>query len=627
MDTVSLGQGSQQGRQVDRQRELQRVYRDAIAAGLGEEGARVAMAIAQTEGGLGGAVGDLDGGGSFGAFQLYAQGQLPNFARAMGISVEKAKQLLRNDPHAANEWAFKTYLGTAIRSGMQRGLKGPELATHAQRTGQVSVSPERAGANYQALFSERGGPKVQARVVAQEDTMDEATTILQRLEAKKGQATSKRVLNPKVKNPDAYDALNPRIDNPDPTYRHLFTDGTYVDIKAPKTGNYEVVGGTALKALSEPDKLRAADKPDVREIGGVPHERGTDGVYRPVRTDGSPAGADAKPKPVIRQGPDGYDYSIDPTTGQATRIEGMGGKPATASPKMHTIGRSVYRETPDGNLVKVHEEPRDAPQAPYRSAEQAEMDRLKLEQMRREALPAATQLIQDTYRAVGEIEGMLKSGQFGDPTTGEAIRKADMYRQATVRNLEAALRGTTVAAEETAKKAAERADRAQGEAILSQRLQTGAGLAQNLLGQASRVMMPKGQSSLGFDPGAAAWALTEKMGGGPEIGELAKSLMLGARGGQSPAGPIPDMASMSFGLPGQPMAPAGGPGPMGDTGMPLPPQPGPMPGPMGADPAPPGDHLWPVVQQPLEEDPMRPQGRPLSELLPLYARPGAMTAI
>ena len=154
--TVDLGQGKIAGRSANESEALSRVYSDALKAGLGEEGARAAAAIARTEGGYGGAVGDLAGGGSFGTYQLYAQGQLPNFAAAIGTTVENAKKILAADPHAANAWAFASYLGGAIKEGLRRGLSGPDLATFAQRTGQVSVSPERAGANYQALYGPGG---------------------------------------------------------------------------------------------------------------------------------------------------------------------------------------------------------------------------------------------------------------------------------------------------------------------------------------------------------------------------------------------------------------------------------------------------------------------------------------
>lgn len=137
---------------------LGRVYADARAAGLDEEGARAAVAVAATEGGMTGTQGDTAIGGSRGTFQLYfGGGQGNNYARARGISEAQADAELARDPHAANQWALGGYLGQAIRQGQAMGLRGPELATYAQRYGQVSVSPERAGANYQSAQAALGG--------------------------------------------------------------------------------------------------------------------------------------------------------------------------------------------------------------------------------------------------------------------------------------------------------------------------------------------------------------------------------------------------------------------------------------------------------------------------------------
>lgn len=124
---------------------------------LGDEGARVVRAILETEGGLGGAIGDthLNAVGSHGPFQFYGGGgQLNNFARDLGVSLEEAGRIARTQPLVAAEWALKQggYLGDAIRRGLEMGLTGPELATYAQRYGQVSVAPERAGENYRRLF-------------------------------------------------------------------------------------------------------------------------------------------------------------------------------------------------------------------------------------------------------------------------------------------------------------------------------------------------------------------------------------------------------------------------------------------------------------------------------------------
>src|SRR4030095_7990507 len=136
---------------------LGRVYADARAAGLDEEGAGAAVAVAATEGGMTGSVGDQ--GVSAGTFQLHhAGGQGTNYARALGISPQEAIARLRQDPHAANQWALSGYLGQAIRQGQAMGLRGPDLATYAQRYGQVSVSTEREGAHYQAAHRAAGRP-------------------------------------------------------------------------------------------------------------------------------------------------------------------------------------------------------------------------------------------------------------------------------------------------------------------------------------------------------------------------------------------------------------------------------------------------------------------------------------
>lgn len=126
------------------------IGRIAREAGFDEEGARVAMAIAATEGGLEGAVGD--NGQSFGPFQFYRGGQLPAYAASLGLDPAQAGQYaIRNPAHAA-DWALQGYLGQKIREGMARGLFGPALAEYAQRYGQVSVSPERAASWYRQLF-------------------------------------------------------------------------------------------------------------------------------------------------------------------------------------------------------------------------------------------------------------------------------------------------------------------------------------------------------------------------------------------------------------------------------------------------------------------------------------------
>lgn len=133
----------------------------AAAAGwLGEQGQKALQAVLITEGGLGGARGD--GGKSAGPLQFYEQGQLANFAKQAGMTMDAAKEWVEANPVAAIKWAIGTaqnpgYLGKVIQDGISQGLSGSALATYAQRFGQVSVSPERAGQNFQSLFGGGSG--------------------------------------------------------------------------------------------------------------------------------------------------------------------------------------------------------------------------------------------------------------------------------------------------------------------------------------------------------------------------------------------------------------------------------------------------------------------------------------
>ncbi len=160
--TVELSAGARPGGTGDREAMLAAIREVARRQGLGEEGTRVVEAIAVTEGGLTGAVGDLAGGGSYGPLQLYWGGQLRNLARDRGLSLRDAATWVQEHPIESVEWGLRPggYLGDTIRRGVALGLRGPALATYAQRFGQVSIRPERAGANYLALF---GAPPAASR--------------------------------------------------------------------------------------------------------------------------------------------------------------------------------------------------------------------------------------------------------------------------------------------------------------------------------------------------------------------------------------------------------------------------------------------------------------------------------
>lgn len=145
------------------------------ASRFGDEARKALAAVLTTEGGMTGVVGDLDRStiGSHGPLQFYGSGgQLNTFANAHGLSLQQAAAKVKQDPDYAVQWALDPnlpgggYLGNALQRGLQAGLSGPDLATYLQRTGQVSESPERAGANYQALFGGGQNPLSTAASIA-----------------------------------------------------------------------------------------------------------------------------------------------------------------------------------------------------------------------------------------------------------------------------------------------------------------------------------------------------------------------------------------------------------------------------------------------------------------------------
>ena len=176
--SVTLAGGSHPEKQAE-------VYRQAIANGLDDEGARILVAITETEGGLTGAVGDthLNARGSRGPFQFYEGGQMPGFRgwlQQQGIQGDP--DVLVNDVGLATRYAATGYLGRAIAAGRQQGLSGAELATYVQRHGQVSEHPERTGANYQRLYGpgaqtypDRGQPAVRENVPTAPPTPPQAS--------------------------------------------------------------------------------------------------------------------------------------------------------------------------------------------------------------------------------------------------------------------------------------------------------------------------------------------------------------------------------------------------------------------------------------------------------------------
>lgn len=120
---------------------------DRIAGRRGIEDERALYAIALGEGGLmdrEGDVGDLAGGGSYGPFQLYAQGALP--AR------------FRGNPQAADDWAWSRQglryaIGQMAELGLE-GMSGPQLIENIIRRFERPADPDKSVAAALARYND-----------------------------------------------------------------------------------------------------------------------------------------------------------------------------------------------------------------------------------------------------------------------------------------------------------------------------------------------------------------------------------------------------------------------------------------------------------------------------------------
>lgn len=374
---------------------LQAIADTARRVGLGDEGAKVAVAIALTEGALDGQVGDE--GQSWGPFQFHARGMLPAFANAIGTTVAKAGEAARREPLKAVEWALRGYLGQAIKQGMQQGLRGAELATFAQRNGQRSVTPEKAGVNYEAQFGGGGGGEMKAspmgndepphdsrvadqgpresgaRVPAGATTRVEAAgpgaLLLRDLEAVLGPVKSVVVRDPEIET-DVFDEAmqetrKTKQPNPNPTYRHIFNDGSYIDIQVNPDPTKQVIkGGTAMAKAAAADKANEPKGPQpVTAPANQPYIVSRDENGKLVYEDNrnyKPDPSKDPPTPI-----DKWETVYDPTTKKPIKLR----DPATgttidlpdpkdaATPKYVTVNGRVYKETPAGLELVIDKDP------------------------------------------------------------------------------------------------------------------------------------------------------------------------------------------------------------------------------------------------------------------------------
>ena len=131
----------------DSESKLQRAYQIALSKGFTPDQANAMLGTLRVEGGLQGAVGDS--GQSHGPFQLYEGGQFANFKPWLAQQgIQGDPKELAKDIEIATAFALDNYYGATLKAGSAQGLSGPALATYAQRYGQVSINPEKAGGAY-----------------------------------------------------------------------------------------------------------------------------------------------------------------------------------------------------------------------------------------------------------------------------------------------------------------------------------------------------------------------------------------------------------------------------------------------------------------------------------------------
>lgn len=127
----------------------------ALASGIGgPDFAKAAMAISASETGGGANLSEIGGTGAQGPFQFDPGGELRNFAKFLGVTVDQAGAIARSQPMLAAKWALEGYLGDAIKQGLSQGLTGSALANYGSRVGQRPYGDnwKMAGEWYQRLF-------------------------------------------------------------------------------------------------------------------------------------------------------------------------------------------------------------------------------------------------------------------------------------------------------------------------------------------------------------------------------------------------------------------------------------------------------------------------------------------
>jgi hypothetical protein len=298
--------------------------------------------------------------------------------------------------------------------------------------------------------------------------------------------------------------------NPTPRYRYLLADGTHFTARANGDGTHSITDwGTAGAVERQRQREeREQAEPIVREVDGELYERQPDGQW--VKVVERPRDA----TPVVRE-VGGSLYQWDPSTQQWRLVIAKNASATVRTPEEIEADRlALQTERLKQQQMQLG----------------METERLRQEQLRQQLLGQQA-VVQNHFQLVRDLEQRLARGEI-------TVEEANRFLEQSQRLTEAALRGATPFQIEQQQEAVRQARAELGRSILNQRLQTGASLAQALLSSAlgaAEGILGRPDRPITFDPLQAAIAFTQQLGGGQEVGDLARSLLLGALASQTEA--------------------------------------------------------------------------------------------
>lgn len=271
-------------------------------------------------------------------------------------------------------------------------------------------------------------------------------------------------------------------------------------------------------------------QPIVREINGVMYQWNpqTEQWELPPGVVFGPqmGGQDDSRSTSWRTLPNGNLALLDDQTGEVIREI-----PAETAQREQYVehGGSLYVQdpsAPNGLRLILPKPPPAAPQRAPRFPEEIELQQLQIEQARRSMEDPYTQAMRQNEAVINSIQQQLASGQI---TMEEADRMMALSRA----NLSAALKGTTPFQLDQARQQTKRQQETLAQSHLQSQLGSSSSMATGLLsglgGIYGNILGGQGPP-LDFNPLAMAQGFTHQMGGGPELAERARAVLMGAFG-------------------------------------------------------------------------------------------------